>query len=94
LKDLLKGIDSREVPWIRRVEEMRVAWQLLVVRPHPQNFHHSLVGENLIHEPMLDVYSSRHGAVEIAHQSFEGRWILEGIAREEFEKQFDPGPQG
>ncbi len=64
------------------------------MRPHAQHFHHSRVGENLIDEPMLNVDPARQGAIEIAHQSLEGRWILEGIAREEFEQPLDFGPQG
>lgn len=67
---------------------------LFVVRPHAQHFHHSLVGENLIHEPMLDVDPARNGAIEIAHQSFEWGRVLEGIAREDFEQQLDLWPQG
>lgn len=71
-----------------------VEWGLFVVRPHAQHLHHALVGQNLIDEPMLDIDPARHGAIEVAHQPFEGRWSLEGIAREEFEQNFDLRPQG
>jgi hypothetical protein len=29
--------------------------RLLVMRPHPQNFHHVRIFDNLIHQAMLDV---------------------------------------
>lgn len=61
---------------------------LLVVRPHPEDLDRPLLCQNLIHESVLDVDSSRERAREVAHELFESGWLLPGIRPKDFEKHF------
>jgi len=62
--------------------------RLLIVRPHPEDFHRPLLWQDLIHESVLDVDSSREGAREVSHELFESGWLLAGIRPEDFEELF------
>jgi len=58
------------------------------VRPHPEDLHRSLLWQDLIHEPVLDVDSSREGPGEIADELLEPRRLVPGIRSKDFEEFF------
>jgi len=62
--------------------------RLLVARPHLEDLDRPLLWQDLIHESVLDVDSSREGAREVTHELFESGWLLGGIRPEDFEELF------
>src|SRR5438445_12553328 len=48
---------------------------LLVACAHPQDLYCSPLWQDLIYESVLDVDSSREGAREVMHESFESPWL-------------------
>ena len=53
-----------------------------VVRPEPQHFNRALRFQYLIHQSVLDIYSPRIGARQVADKLFVGWRVGEGIAPE------------
>jgi|GEM_PF-2319247 len=49
------------------------------MRPHPQDTNRSLLGENFVHDTVLNIDAARICAGKIAHQFFKGRGILKGV---------------
>ena len=58
------------------------------MRPHPEDFHRPLLWQDLVHESVLDVDSSREGAREVSHELFESGRLLAGIRPEDFDEFF------
>jgi hypothetical protein len=58
------------------------------VRPHPEDLHRPLLWQDLIHEPVLDIDSSREGARQVANELFESRRLLPGIRPKDLEEFF------
>lgn len=58
------------------------------MRPHPEDLDRPLLWQNLIHESVLDVDSSREGAREVAHELFESGWLRQVLRPKDFEEHF------
>ena len=56
-----------------------------VMRPHPDDFDHTLAAEHLIDETMMNVDPARERAGEIAYEFLKGRGRLERIGAQDFE---------
>lgn len=57
-----------------------------IMRPHAQHFDDTLLSENLIYQPVLDVDAARICPVQIAEEFFKRRWIAERIVLEHREQ--------
>lgn len=58
------------------------------MRPHPEDLDRPLLWQDLIHEPVLDVDSSREGAREVTHELLKSRRLPPGIRPKDLEKFF------
>ena len=75
--------------WRRRgYDRLGTRRPLFVVSPHPEDLHRPRLWQDLIHEPVLDVDSSREGAREVAHELLESRRLLPRIRSKDFEEFF------
>ena len=57
-----------------------------VVSPHADDFDRTLGVIDLIHQAMLDVDAAGVGSRQIPDELFVGRWVLEGVLRDEIEQ--------